>query len=66
MPEPAHRASDAEREAVAERLRRAAAEGRLDADELEERVGRAYGAQTVGDHLALGVGGAVRRFLHRV
>lgn len=40
------RASDAEREAVAERLRRAAAEGRLDPDELDERVGRAYAART--------------------
>jgi DUF1707 SHOCT-like domain/2TM domain len=49
MPEPAHRASDAEREAVADRLRRAAAEGRLDPDELEERLGRAYGARTVGE-----------------
>jgi hypothetical protein len=49
MPDPAHRASDAEREAVAERLRRAAAEGRLDPDELDERLGRAYGARTVGE-----------------
>jgi hypothetical protein len=40
------RASDAEREAVAERLREAAAEGRLDPEELDERLGRAYGART--------------------
>jgi hypothetical protein len=44
-----HRASDAERERVAERLRAAAAEGRLDADELDERLGSAYGARTVGE-----------------
>jgi Domain of unknown function (DUF1707)/2TM domain len=49
MPDASHRASDAEREAVADRLRGAAAEGRLDADELEERLGRAYGARTIGD-----------------
>jgi hypothetical protein len=46
---PAHRASDAEREAVVERLRQAAAEGRLDADELGDRVESAYRAQTVTD-----------------
>jgi uncharacterized protein DUF1707 len=46
---PAHRVSDAEREAVAERLRHAAAEGRLDTDELSDRVERAYRAQTAGD-----------------
>jgi hypothetical protein len=46
---PAHRVSDAEREAVAERLRHAAAEGRLDTDELSDRVERAYRAQTSTD-----------------
>jgi Domain of unknown function (DUF1707) len=46
---PSQRASDAEREAVVERLRHAAAEGRLDTDELSERVERAYGAQTSAD-----------------
>jgi hypothetical protein len=40
------RASDAEREAVADRLRGAAAEGRLDPEELDERLGRAYAART--------------------
>jgi hypothetical protein len=49
MPDPSHRASDAEREAVADRLRGAAAEGRLDAEELDERLERAYGARTIGD-----------------
>lgn len=44
--DPAQRASDAERDAVADRLRAAAAEGRLDPDELDERVGQAYSART--------------------
>jgi Domain of unknown function (DUF4190)/Domain of unknown function (DUF1707) len=39
------RASDADRDATAERLRVAATEGRLDADELEERLSAAYGAR---------------------
>jgi len=42
-------ASDAEREGVAETLRTHAADGRLDHDELEERLGRAYGARTHGE-----------------
>jgi hypothetical protein len=50
---PAHLASDADREAVADRLRRAAGEGRLQPDELEQRVAAAYGARTVGDLAAL-------------
>jgi hypothetical protein len=45
----AHRASDAEREAAADRLRAAAAEGRLEPDELDERVGQVYAARTVGE-----------------
>lgn len=40
------RVSDAEREAAAGVLRDAAAAGRLDHDELEERVQRAYAART--------------------
>jgi hypothetical protein len=40
------RASDAEREAVVRRLRDHAAEGRLDPDELADRVERAYAATT--------------------
>ncbi len=43
------RASDAEREQVAERLRHAAAEGRLQADELEDRIGAALSARTYGE-----------------
>jgi hypothetical protein len=43
------RASDADRDAVAEKLRVAAVEGRLDADELDERVGLALRARTYGD-----------------
>jgi hypothetical protein len=43
------RASDADREAVAERLRRAAVEGRLEPDELEERLHSALRARTYGD-----------------
>ncbi len=40
------RASDADRERVAELLRTAAGEGRLGSDELEERLERAFGART--------------------
>jgi hypothetical protein len=43
------RASDADRDAVAERLRQAAVEGRLDPDELEQRLHRALRAKTYGD-----------------
>jgi Domain of unknown function (DUF1707) len=43
------RASDADRDAVAERLRHAAVEGRLEPDELEERLHRALRARTYGD-----------------
>ena len=39
------RCSDADREATVERLRVAAMEGRLDADELEERLTTAYSAK---------------------
>jgi hypothetical protein len=39
------RASDADREAAVDRLHAAAMEGRLDADELEERLSQAYGAR---------------------
>lgn len=39
------RASDVDREATVERLRVAAIEGRLDADELEERLTAAYAAR---------------------
>jgi Domain of unknown function (DUF1707) len=43
------RVSDAERDAVAEELARHHQEGRLDATEFDERVGRAVGARTQGD-----------------
>ena len=43
------RASDADRERIAERLRAAAGEGRLTADELEERLERALTARTEGE-----------------
>jgi hypothetical protein len=39
------RASDAEREATVERLRVAAMEGRIDAEELDERLTSAYAAR---------------------
>jgi fatty acid desaturase len=43
------RASDTEREQVAETLRTHAAAGRLDPDELDERLGRAFAARTRAD-----------------
>jgi Domain of unknown function (DUF1707) len=43
------RASDADREAVADRLRRAAIEGRLEPDELEQRLDAALRARTYGE-----------------
>jgi hypothetical protein len=46
---PGLRASDADREAVVGRLHRAATEGRLDADELEERISAAYAAKLCTD-----------------
>jgi hypothetical protein len=47
------RASDADREAAVERLRAAALEGRLDADELEERLADAYAARWCAELTAL-------------
>ncbi|MGH4032721.1 DUF1707 SHOCT-like domain-containing protein [Actinomycetota bacterium Odt1-20B] len=55
LPEPADlsaadlRASDADRERVAERLRDAMAEGRLDMEEFEERLDATYKARTYGE-----------------
>jgi len=43
------RASDADRERVAERLREHFTQGRLDEDELAERVAAAYRARTLGE-----------------
>ena len=47
-PDDAARAADADREAVAERLRIAAGEGRIDLAELDERLDQAYAAKTYG------------------
>jgi hypothetical protein len=48
-PKPALRASDADREAVAERLRVASVDGRIDSEELEERLAAVYSARWVSD-----------------
>jgi hypothetical protein len=48
-PTPHLRASDADREAAVDRLHRAAVEGRLDSDELEERLADAYRARWTSD-----------------
>lgn len=45
----AMRASDADREAIAERLHSAMNEGRLNLSEYDERLGRAYAAVTYGE-----------------
>lgn len=47
------RVSDADRERVVTFLRAQSLEGRIDADELDERSGAAYAAKTVGDLEAL-------------
>jgi hypothetical protein len=53
LPERIHhrelRAADADRERVAALLREAAAEGRLDLGELDERLSRVYAAKTYGE-----------------
>lgn len=46
---PVLRVGDAERESTAALLRRHATEGRLRLDELDERLGLAYGAKTAAD-----------------
>lgn len=46
---PGLRASDADREHIVEELGVHAAEGRLNREELEERLDQAYAAKTVGD-----------------
>lgn len=43
------RAGDADRERIAERLRKSHAEGRLDMDEFQERLERCYQAKTFGE-----------------
>lgn len=47
------RVSDQERHAVAEVLRQAAGEGRIDLDELDERLASAYGAKTYAELVPL-------------
>ncbi|GAA2356020.1 DUF1707 SHOCT-like domain-containing protein [Nonomuraea africana] len=49
MTDPHMRVSDADRERAARQLQKAFAEGRLDAEELDERLGLAFGAKTYGD-----------------
>ncbi|MEO6858520.1 MAG: DUF1707 domain-containing protein, partial [Solirubrobacteraceae bacterium] len=43
------RASDADREQVVKRLRRAADDGRLFVDEFDQRLGQALSARTYGE-----------------
>ena len=47
--EPGLRASDADRERVVDILRQAGGDGRLDVDELDERVQRAYATKTIAE-----------------
>ena len=47
--DPQLRASDADREATADRLRRHHTDGRIDADEFQERLVRCFAARTVGE-----------------
>ena len=49
------RASDADREAAVDALRRHALAGRLTSEELEERVGKAYGAKLLSELAGLQV-----------
>ncbi len=53
MPSPEHRASDADRDRVAEVLREAHAQGRLDIDELQERLDATYASRTYADLAAV-------------
>jgi hypothetical protein len=53
VPSPELRVADADRDRTVERLRAAAAEGRLDPDELEERVSKALAARTQSELDAL-------------
>ncbi len=48
-PDPDVRAADADREALAERLRASHAEGRLDTEELQQRLESCYQAKTLGE-----------------
>jgi hypothetical protein len=48
-PTPYLRAADSDREAAVERLQKAAVDGRLDAEELEQRLTAAYAAKWTSD-----------------
>ena len=48
-PDPTLRASDADRDAVADRLREAHVEGRLTVDEVGERLDAVFAARTLGE-----------------
>ena len=47
--DPDIRASDADRDATADRLRRHHTEGRIDPEEFQERIDRCYQAKTLGE-----------------
>jgi hypothetical protein len=47
--DPNLRASDADREATADRLREHHTDGRIDAEEFQERLDKCYAAKTVGE-----------------
>ena len=49
MRDPNLRASDADREATADRLRQHHTDGRIDAEEFQERLDKCYAAKTVGE-----------------
>ena len=49
MRDPDVRASDSDREATADRLRKHHTDGRIDAEEFTERLDRCYAAKTVGE-----------------
>ncbi|MGH3714701.1 MAG: DUF1707 SHOCT-like domain-containing protein [Micromonosporaceae bacterium] len=53
MEQPELRASDADRQKVADRLKHAVDEGRLDLGEYDERLAAAYAAKTYGELTAL-------------
>jgi hypothetical protein len=52
-PDPSLRAADADRDAVADRLRVAHTEGRLTVEEFQQRLDGAFAARTMGDLAAL-------------
>ena len=53
LQDPNLRASDADRDATADRLRLHHTDGRLDQDEFQERLDRCFAAKTVGELTAL-------------